>query len=97
VDSHSLLFFFGVMFSVGGLAFIGYLGLASGLMYGTLGADSGQYLHGRRVSIGRQHSGNVFGAFHAARHATFSMVTGNADLRCRWQPAFDRFQLPAWR
>ena len=34
VEWDTLLFFFGVMFSVGGLAFIGYLGLASNVMYG---------------------------------------------------------------
>lgn len=37
VDWDTLLFFFGVMFSVGGLAFIGYLELASTVMYGHLG------------------------------------------------------------
>jgi Na+/H+ antiporter NhaD/arsenite permease-like protein len=37
VEWDTLLFFFGVMFSVGGLAFIGYLGLASSAMYGTWG------------------------------------------------------------
>jgi Na+/H+ antiporter NhaD/arsenite permease-like protein len=34
----TLLFFFGVMFSVGALTFIGYMGLASEYMYGTWGA-----------------------------------------------------------
>lgn len=34
----TLLFFFGVMFSVGALAFIGYLQLASGYLYGSWGA-----------------------------------------------------------
>jgi Na+/H+ antiporter NhaD/arsenite permease-like protein len=34
----TLLFFFGVMFSVGALTFIGYMGLASHYLYGTLGA-----------------------------------------------------------
>jgi Na+/H+ antiporter NhaD/arsenite permease-like protein len=33
----TLLFFFGVIFSVGGLAYIGWLTLASGLLYGTWG------------------------------------------------------------
>jgi Na+/H+ antiporter NhaD/arsenite permease-like protein len=37
VEWDTLLFFFGVMFSVGGLAFIGYLSLASGILYGTWG------------------------------------------------------------
>jgi Na+/H+ antiporter NhaD/arsenite permease-like protein len=36
----TLLFFFGVMFSVGGLAFIGWLAIASDVMYGTWGATA---------------------------------------------------------
>ena len=36
----TLLFFFGVIFSVGGLAFIGYLELTSDFMYGGWGASS---------------------------------------------------------
>ena len=40
VDWDTLLFFFGVMFSVGGLAFIGYLGLASASLYGGFGPTS---------------------------------------------------------
>lgn len=38
VEWDTLLFLFGVMFSVGGLAFIGYLELASSALYGDLGA-----------------------------------------------------------
>ena len=34
------------MFSVGGLAFIGYLGLASGVMYGTWGATAANVVLG---------------------------------------------------
>ena len=37
VEWDTLLFFFGVMFSVGGLAFIGYLEVASLVMYGNWG------------------------------------------------------------
>ena len=40
VEWDTLLFFFGVMFSVGGLAFIGYLELASTAMYGNWGAST---------------------------------------------------------
>jgi Na+/H+ antiporter NhaD/arsenite permease-like protein len=40
VEWDTLLFFFGVMFSVGGLAFIGYLELASSVMYGNWGATN---------------------------------------------------------
>ncbi|MGE4314247.1 MAG: sodium:proton antiporter NhaD [Pseudobdellovibrionaceae bacterium] len=35
----TLLFFFGVIFSVGGLAFLGYMELASNLMFDEMGAD----------------------------------------------------------
>lgn len=35
----TLLFFFGVIFSVGGLGYIGYLDLASHTLYGEMGAD----------------------------------------------------------
>lgn len=42
----TLLFFFGVMFSVGALAFIGYMELASNYMYGTLGATKTNVLLG---------------------------------------------------
>ena len=35
----TLLFFFGVIFSVGGLAFLGYLEMASSVLYDGLGAD----------------------------------------------------------
>lgn len=42
----TLFFFFGVMFSVGALAFIGYMALASNYMYGTLGATTTNVLLG---------------------------------------------------
>jgi len=40
VEWDTLLFFFGVIFSVGGLAFIGYLELASSVMYGGWGSTA---------------------------------------------------------
>ena len=42
----TLFFFYGVIMSVGGLAFIGYLGLASGYIYGELGATTANVLVG---------------------------------------------------
>lgn len=46
VEWDTLLFFFGVMFSVGGLAFIGYLSLASEVMYGSWGATTANIVMG---------------------------------------------------
>ena len=46
VEWDTLLFFFGVMFSVGGLAFIGYLELASSSLYGGLGATGANIMLG---------------------------------------------------
>ncbi len=46
VEWDTLLFFFGVMFSVGGLAFIGYLGLASSVMYGSWGPTAANVVMG---------------------------------------------------
>jgi len=42
----TLLFFFGVVFSVGGLGYIGYLELLSGAMYDGLGATTANILVG---------------------------------------------------
>ncbi|MSS76252.1 MAG: sodium:proton antiporter [Methyloglobulus sp.] len=42
----TLLFFFGVVFAVGGLGYIGYLELLSGAMYGTLGPTTANILVG---------------------------------------------------
>jgi Na+/H+ antiporter NhaD/arsenite permease-like protein len=42
----TLLFFFGVVFAVGGLGYIGYLELLSGAMYDTLGATTSNILVG---------------------------------------------------
>jgi Na+/H+ antiporter NhaD/arsenite permease-like protein len=42
----TLLFFFGVVFAVGGLGYIGYLELLSGAMYQTLGATTSNILVG---------------------------------------------------
>ena len=42
----TLLFFFGVVFAVGGLGYIGYLELLSGGMYGTLGPTTANILVG---------------------------------------------------
>jgi Na+/H+ antiporter NhaD/arsenite permease-like protein len=47
----TLLFFFGVIFSVGGLAFIGWLALASDLMYGTWGATAANTAIGATSAI----------------------------------------------
>jgi len=46
VEWDTLLFFFGVMFSVGGLAFIGYLELASNALYGDIGATGANIILG---------------------------------------------------
>jgi Na+/H+ antiporter NhaD/arsenite permease-like protein len=51
VEWDTLLFFFGVMFSVGGLAFIGYLELASNALYGDLGATGANIMLGAVSSI----------------------------------------------
>ncbi len=51
VEWDTLLFFFGVMFSVGGLAFIGYLGLASSALYGDLGASGANIMLGAVSAI----------------------------------------------
>jgi Na+/H+ antiporter NhaD/arsenite permease-like protein len=42
----TLLFFFGVVFAVGGLGYIGYLELLSGAMYGTLGPTTANIMVG---------------------------------------------------
>ncbi|MDJ0609870.1 MAG: sodium:proton antiporter NhaD [Kiloniellales bacterium] len=47
----TLLFFFGVMFSVGALAFIGWLAVASEVMYGTWGATAANTTLGLVSSI----------------------------------------------
>jgi Na+/H+ antiporter NhaD/arsenite permease-like protein len=47
----TLLFFFGVMFAVGGLSFIGWLTLASDAMYGGLGATAANSLVGVASAI----------------------------------------------
>lgn len=51
VEWDTLLFFFGVMFSVGGLAFIGYLEVASSIMYGEWGATTANVVLGAVSSI----------------------------------------------
>ncbi len=47
----TLLFFFGVMFSVGGLAFMGWLTLASDAMYGGLGPTAANTIVGAASAI----------------------------------------------
>jgi Na+/H+ antiporter NhaD/arsenite permease-like protein len=47
----TLLFFFGVMFSVGALTFIGYMGLASEYMYGTWGATKTNVVLGAASAV----------------------------------------------
>ncbi len=42
----TLFFFYGVILAVGGLGFIGYLGMVSGFMYGELGATNANILVG---------------------------------------------------
>jgi Na+/H+ antiporter NhaD/arsenite permease-like protein len=51
VEWDTLLFFFGVMFSVGGLGFIGYLEIASTTMYGQWGATTANVLLGTASAI----------------------------------------------
>jgi Na+/H+ antiporter NhaD/arsenite permease-like protein len=51
VEWDTLLFFFGVMFSVGGLAFIGYLSLASGVIYGGWGPTVGNVVMGTASAL----------------------------------------------
>ncbi|MEZ5525379.1 MAG: sodium:proton antiporter NhaD [Pseudomonadales bacterium] len=47
----TLFFFYGVILAVGGLGFIGYLGLASGFIYGELGATTANVLVGLMSAI----------------------------------------------
>ncbi len=47
----TLLFFFGIIFSVGGLAFCGWLVLASDVMYGTWGATNANIVVGAASAI----------------------------------------------
>jgi len=51
VEWDTLLFFFGVIFSVGGLAFIGYLKIASTTMYGQWGATTANVVLGVASAI----------------------------------------------
>lgn len=47
----TLFFFYGVIMAVGGLGFIGYLGMASGFIYGELGATTANILVGVMSAI----------------------------------------------
>jgi Na+/H+ antiporter NhaD/arsenite permease-like protein len=47
----TLMFFYGIILAVGGLAALGYLALASDLMYGTLGASTSNVLVGLLSAI----------------------------------------------
>jgi Na+/H+ antiporter NhaD/arsenite permease-like protein len=47
----TLFFFYGVIMSVGGLGFIGYLSIASGFIYGELGATTANILVGLMSAI----------------------------------------------
>jgi Na+/H+ antiporter NhaD/arsenite permease-like protein len=47
----TLFFFYGVILAVGGLGFIGYLGMASEFMYGELGATNANILVGLLSAI----------------------------------------------
>ena len=47
----TLFFFYGVIMSVGGLGFIGYLGIASGFIYGELGATTANVLVGLMSAV----------------------------------------------
>jgi Na+/H+ antiporter NhaD/arsenite permease-like protein len=51
VEWDTLLFFYGVMFCVGGLAFIGYLEAASSALYGTWGATTANVVLGAASAI----------------------------------------------
>ncbi len=51
VEWDTLFFFFGVMFSVGGIGFIGYLSAASGVMYGDWGPTTANILMGVASAI----------------------------------------------
>ena len=46
VEWDTLLFFFGIIFAVGGLGVLGYLGLASGFLYADLGATTANVIIG---------------------------------------------------
>ena len=55
----TLMFFYGVIICVGGLGFIGYLALASEVMYVAVGGHHGQRDGGYSVGHRGQHSGHV--------------------------------------
>jgi len=98
VEWDTLLFFFGVIMCVGGLGFIGYLDHTSAYLYGAhLGIplwgawpDCRQHSCWHHVCPGRQHPGDGCGAGNGAANERASMVAGDANGRCWWQPALDR-------
>ena len=86
----TLLFFYGVVMCVGGLGFIGYLGMASELMYTQWGATNANIVVGILFINRRQHTGDVCRAHHEPGHVYRPVAAGHTHRRRRRQPAVDR-------
>ena len=69
VEWDTMLFFFGVIFAVAGLGFLGYLALVSQFLYVDLGPTTANR-GWRLVSGRRQHPGHVCNIENGSRDAT---------------------------
>ena len=86
----TLLFFYGVVLCVGGLGFIGYLAMASQVMYVDWGATQANVMVGVLSAIVDNIPGDVRGTHHDAGHVHGAVAAGDPDCRRRGQHAVHR-------
>ena len=91
VEWDTLLFFFGIIFAVGGLGVMGYLALANEYLYTQWGPTIANIAVGLLVGDCRQHSNHVRHSHHGPRHEPRPMAARHPDSRCGRIAFVDRF------
>ena len=89
VEWDTLLFFFGIIFAVGGLGVLGYLALASEYLYGDIGPTFANIAIGILSAI-VDNIPLMFAVLTMDPHVAWPMAVGHPHSRRRRQSAFDR-------
>ena len=92
VEWDTLLFFFGIIFAVGGLGVMGYLAMASQYLYMDLGATTANIAVGLLSAVVDNIPRDVCRAHHGPGHEPWPMAARHPDGRRRRKPAFHRFR-----
>jgi hypothetical protein len=92
----TMLFFFGIIFCISGLSYLGYLEVASGYLYEGFGPGPVNTLIGIFSAGFDNIPIDVCGPEHETRDGPVPLAALNSDFRGRWELASPLVPPPVW-